>query len=279
MLIIGDGVWKTRYASDPAVIGRVVHVNDVPSTIVGVMPQRFGFPAVSEVWQPLALFSGVQEATRTGRPRNATPSVYARLKPGITIAQAQAELNALSADLARQFPATNKDVTARIESLHDRYTKDARPLMETLMVAAMFVMAIGCVNVATLLLARGVSRLREIGVRASLGATRGRIVRQLLIESALLSTMAAALGVVLAGYAIQLVSIASANPLGPNPYWIDWTMDWRVYTYAVAVAVVATFLFGLVPALQSRRRMSTTSSRKGADLARVAGAPAAGPVR
>jgi predicted permease len=250
VLIIGDGVWKTRYASDPTVIGRVVRVNDVPSTIVGVMPEHFGFPAVSEVWQPLALFSGVPEATRAGRPRSATPWVYARLKPGITIEQARAELNAVSAGLARQFPATNKGVSAKVESLHERYTKDARPLMETLMAAAIFVMSIGCVNVANLLLARGMARLREIGVRASLGATRGRIVRQLLIESALLSTLAAALGLVLASYAIRLVSIASANPLGPNPYWIDWTMDWRVYAYAVAVALIATFLFGLVPALQ-----------------------------
>jgi hypothetical protein len=153
-------VWKTRYGGDPAVIGRVVRINDVPSTIVGVMPERFGFPALSEIWQPLALFSGVPDATRAGRPRNATPTVYARLKRDVTVVQAQADLNTIAARLAREYPDTNNEVTVFVESLRDRYAKHARPLMGALMGAVLFVLLIGCVNVANLLLARGVSRLR-----------------------------------------------------------------------------------------------------------------------
>jgi putative ABC transport system permease protein len=213
--IIGYGVWKTRYGGDPAVIGRVVRINDVPSTIVGVMPERFGFPALSEIWQPLALFSGVPDATRAGRPRNATPTVYARLKRDVTMVQAQADLNTIAARLAREYPDTNNEVTVFVESLRDRYAKHARPLMGALMGAVLFVLLIGCVNVANLLLARGVSRLREIGIRASLGATRWRIVRQLLIESALLTAIAAAIGLLLSSYAIRIVSTAFGIPSVP----------------------------------------------------------------
>jgi putative ABC transport system permease protein len=254
VVIIGNGIWKTRYGSDPHVIGRTVRVNDVPSTIVGVMPERFSFPFVTEAWQPLSLFSGVANAKRDGQPRNATPSVFGRLADRVTIAQAQADLGTIAARLARDYPATNKDVAAAIVPLKDTYVSGVKPLLLALMGAVTFVLLIACVNVANLLLARAAHRSREIGIRASLGATRWRIVRQLLIESGLLGVMAGMLGMLFSIWGVRIAFAAFfADSTQAPPFWLDWNMDSRVYGFLAVICLGTSLLFGLVPALHISR--------------------------
>src|SRR5262249_49954723 len=153
-----------------AVIGRVVRINDVPSTIVGVMPEGFAFPFVQEVWQPLSLFAGIADARRGVRPRSATPAGYGRLADGATVAPADAEVKTIAARLARDYPDTNKNIAARVTSLSEAFIGSGRSFVLTLMGAVVIVLLIACVNVATLLLARAAQRSREIAIRASLGA-------------------------------------------------------------------------------------------------------------
>jgi putative ABC transport system permease protein len=180
--------------------------------------------------------------------------VYGRLAPGVTIAQAREELRATTARLAREYPETNKDVSATIVPMQEMMTGAVRPMMLALMGAVAFVLLIACVNVANLLLARSAHRAREIAIRVSLGATRWRIVRQLLIESQLLAAMSGAVGFFISLWGVRVFSATLADPgSAPAPPWMRWTVDYQVYLFLVATCVAATILFGLVPALHISR--------------------------
>ena len=247
-VILGNGVWKNRYGSDPAVIGRVVKVNEVPATVVGIMPDGFKFPSNAELWMPLAQMPRLAEQKRDTR----NLEVFGRLTDAATVAQARQEFEAIASNLARDYPTTNKDLTAAVLLYHERVNGGPiRLVFLSLMGAVFFVLLIACANVANLLLARSASRSREMSVRVSLGATRWRIVRQLLAESVLLSIISGLFGLALASVGIRLFDAATQN-VG-RPYWIQFTMDWSVVAFFAAVCLGTGIIFGLAPALHVSR--------------------------
>jgi putative ABC transport system permease protein len=242
--IIGGGVWKTRYGSDPSVIGRAVRINERPAVIIGVMPEGFRFPSSADVWQPLAAITDLQK-----QPRNARGfPLFGRLKPEITREQAYAELLTITQRLAAEYPDTNKDIEPRVITFNEQQNGGPlRVVFLSLLGAVAFVLLIACANVANLLLARAANRAREVAVRVSLGASRGRVVRQLLIGSLLLATISGILGLGLAVVGIRLFDAATQD-VG-RPYWIQFTMDLRVVGYFALICLGTAILFGLAPAL------------------------------
>jgi putative ABC transport system permease protein len=250
--IIAHSLWKGRYGGDPAIVGRTIRLNEVPVTIVGVMPPTFHFMTVVEIWRP----SGTALASTLNAKRDArTPFTYAvgRLADGITLAQAQAELNTLTSNLAQQYPDTNTGMTVSLVSVQEMLLGPLQNMFLMVMGAVAFVLLIACVNVANLLLARAVHRSREMALRFSLGATRWRVVRQLLVESLVLALLGGAAGLAIATYGVRLFSAAVADMMGswqnPPDFFLEFSMDDRVYIFAALVCLGATVLFGLAPAL------------------------------
>jgi len=243
-VILGNGIWKNRYGSDPSVIGRTIKVNDVPSTVIGVMPEGFKFPVNADLWQPLVHMPQLAEQKRDAR----NLEMLGRLKDTATLAQAQSEFKTLATKLAHDYPATNKDISAAVMTFNERVNGgQIRLVFLSLMGAVAFVLLIACANVANLLLARSATRAREMSVRVSLGASRWRIVRQLLVESVLLSLISGLFGLALASVGVRLFD-AAVQGVG-KPYWIQFTMDARVFVFFAAVCLGTGVVFGLAPAL------------------------------
>jgi predicted permease len=212
------------------------------------MPDGFGFPARSRVWQTITFLPGVPSTERGAR----IFSVFGRLKPDVSIEQATAELQAVTTSLGERFPQTNRDLAPRIRPYREGSIGGRiRSTMPVLMVMVAFVLLIACANVANLLLARASARAHEMSVRTALGATRRQIVRQLLVESLLLASLAGAAGLLLSIGAVRLVSNALNSMPGGLPYWISFTMDARVFGFLAAVCLGTAVLCGLVPALHS----------------------------
>jgi putative ABC transport system permease protein len=248
--IIGHSVWRNRYGSDPAVLGRTIRVNGVPSVVIGVMPDRFNFPTRSRLWQPLAL---LPESTLRDRGARSL-SAFGRLARGVSITQAITELNGIGAALERQHPQTNTNVAPIVAPYRERSVGGrARSTFPVLMGAVAFVLLIACANVANLLLARAAVRSHEMSVRMAIGAGRLQIIRQLLVESLLLATLAGAVGWALSVAAIRVFWSALGGVDGGLPYWISFTMDGRVFAFLAAVCLGSALLFGLVPALQTSK--------------------------
>ncbi|MBZ5557807.1 MAG: ABC transporter permease [Acidobacteriia bacterium] len=255
VVILSSSVWKSRYGGDPSLIRRTVRVNDMPSIVIGVMPPGFSFPGTAEVWQPLTLLAGVTTARRDAR----TLSAFGRLREAVTVQQARADLGAIAEAIAREYPETNRGVTPSVAPLLEAYRRLTTPILMTLMGAVGFVLLIACANVANLLLARAAHRSREIAIRASLGATRWRIVRQLLIESLLLAMLAGAIGLMLSVYGVRYFGVAfdameqGAPDRAATPYWINLGMNGTVFAFVAALCLGSSILFGLAPALHISR--------------------------
>ena len=253
--ILAHTVWTTRYGADPAVIGRTVRINDIPTTVIGVMPDRFHFPFATEMWMPGALNVGPPATIDERRGnRNVLTVAMGRLADGADRTQAQAELDAITSRLARDYPDTNAGLSVAVESLDAMYRAGMQQMLLLVMAAVVLVLLIACVNVANLLLARAANRSREIAIRASLGGSRWRIVRQLLIESLMLATVAGALGLLLSFYGVGVYSeIFNRTIDSPKPFWWDFSIDGRVYAFLALTCVGASLVFGLVPALHIAR--------------------------
>jgi len=244
VVILGNGIWKNRYGSDPSVIGRSIKVNDVVSIVIGVMPEGFKFPNNADLWLPLAHMPRLAEQKRDNRNVEA----FGRMADGVTRPQAQSEMSTIAEKLSHDFPDTNKDVKASVMTFTERQNGGPiRLIFLSLMGAVAFVLLIACANVANLLLARSATRAREMSVRISLGATRWRIVRQLLVESVLLSVVSGLFGLALAYVGVRLFDSATQD-VG-KPYWIQFTMDAQVFAFFAAVCLGTGIVFGLAPAL------------------------------
>lgn len=246
--ILGYRLWTRRYSADRAVIGRMIEINGVPASIIGVMPDGFAFPFNTELWQPLSQWSGLPVQQRDRR----VLELFGRLKDGITIDSARADLSSTAARLEREYPDTNRGTRPLIMPFTERYNGSiSDPIYVALLSGVAFVLLIVCANVANLLLARAATRAREITMRLSLGATRWRIVRQLLVESLLISVIAGCVAIGLSIVAVRLVS-ATAEGL-EKPYWIQFTLDWHVFAFLAVMCIGTGFAFGLVPALHVSR--------------------------
>ncbi len=248
VVILAYGIWRDRYTSDPTVLGRVIRVNGVPTTVIGVMPEGFRFPVLADLWQPLALAPSVARDRRDAR----TVGVFGRLADGVTLAGARAELASIAFGLSSQHPGTNKNVAVWIVPFTVQYSgrlTDPPPVL--MMTAVAFVLLIACANAANLLLARSVYRAREIALRTAMGASRGRIVRQLLVESVLLASVAGVLGLLLSLAGVRLFTSETAD--FNLPYWMDFSVDARVFAFLAAVCLATGVVFGLAPAWQLAR--------------------------
>jgi predicted permease len=245
VVLIGYSVWKNRYNSDPNVIGRTLKLNDVAYTVVGVMPDRMRFPTNADLWRPLQPSTGEAAQSRS-------VGVFGRLAPGVTWAQADAEMLGISRQLQSTYPDTNKGIESRLMTFNERFNGGPiRLVFLSLLGAVGFVLLIACANVANLLLARSAYRAREVAVRTALGARRGRIIRQLLIESVMLAAIGGVLGLGLTAVGVRLFDAAVSN-VG-KPYWIVFDLDWSVFGYFAAICLATGIVFGLAPALQVSR--------------------------
>ncbi|MFN2566034.1 MAG: ABC transporter permease [Gemmatimonadaceae bacterium] len=268
VVLLSHELWQRRYAGDASVLGRAITINDAAHTVIGVMPPRFAFPERNEAWTPLAPIAHAD-------PRSAHDAygVQARLRPGVTLERAHAELLALGRALEVEHPVENRGWGLRATSLRDVLVgREIRLIILTMLGAVSFVLLIACANVANLMLARATSRQREVAVRAALGAGRWRIVRQLLTESVLVALAAGLLGIFIAVWGLDLIKNAFP-PEDQVPYFIEWSTDWRVASYTLAVAVLTGLVFGIAPAAQATRASLVASLKDGA---RGAGAGARG---
>jgi len=256
--LLSNPFWQTRYGADPGVLDRRVILNDVPFTIVGVMPEGFDFPTSGvDFWLPIT--RGEMEAReRTSH----NYSVLARLAPGVTVDAAQAEMTSVAVQIAREHPAEMTGWSARVVPFQQDLTRNVDALFWVLLGGAVVVLLIACGNLANLLLARAVARQREMAVRGALGAGQGRILRQLLTESGLLAAMGAAGALVLAP---RLQEILLRVAPGGIPLLDRATIDFRMLAFTMAAALGSALLFGLVPALQASRSDLVSALRSGRD--------------
>jgi putative ABC transport system permease protein len=246
VVLISDDLWKRRYNSDPAIVGRAIQVNSRPHTVIGVMPPRFKFPENQYLWLPLSESGVSQQRAARGT------EVFARLKDGVTVEQAQQEADAVAANIAAAFPASNEGRGATIEPLRAwAIPDDVSLIIWTMMGAVTMVLLIACFNVANLMLARASSRSREMSIRTALGAGRGRILRQLLTESVIVGLVSVPLGMACAWGGLKLMDMSI--PPDDIPYFIHWELNVRALLYAVGVAGLTGIIFGLAPAIQASK--------------------------
>ncbi len=249
VVVVGYGFWQRRLGANPAVIGSRVRLNNEEFTIIGVMPVGFEYPVGIEVWGPFDL----RDAEQTDRA-NHYVRVIGRLKPGVSMAQAQADLQAIAGRLAQQFPPTNAGHSVRLVNLVDELLSGSREFVLVLMGAAGFVLLLACANVANLQLARGSARQKEIAVRVALGASRGGIARQLLIESVLQSMLGGLAGLVLASWELGWMrQSVPAFIMQHIPGFAHLRVDGYVLAFTAGVAVAAGILAGLAFAWHASR--------------------------
>ncbi len=259
-VVLSDKLWRRRFGADPAIVGRNVRFDDQNFVVTGVMPASYDFPIATEVWTPLAQ-TPAQRASR----KSDSLVVVARLKPGRTLAQAESELGSIAARLAASYPETNKTRRFMIWPAH-RFLVDYETEQYSLMLlgAVLFVLLIACANVANLQFARATGRLREVAVRTALGASRWRMITQLVTESVLLSLAGAALGLLIGKWGLTVIK--NGMPPEIERYIIGWKsmqLDSRALAFTLAAAVAAGILSGLAPAWQCSRPNLTDSLKEG----------------
>jgi putative ABC transport system permease protein len=268
VVLIGYGLWQRRFGGASDVTARPLSVNGEPATIVGVMPPWFRFPSAGEMPTALGLaqtpeiwsldtLSAEQQRTRGGK----SFAMVGRLRNGTGIKAAEADLASIAADIARDFPASNAGWTVRVMPLREQLVGSVRSALVVLLAAVGCVLLIACVNVANLLLVRAASRQREVAVRYALGAERHQILRQLLLESLVLSLTAGALGVLIGWWGLR--ALLAMLPID-LPLLANAALDWRVVAFTTMLSVLTGMVFGVVPAFQAARVDLVDGLREGA---------------
>lgn len=245
VMLISERLWKRSFGGNPSIIGRAARLDGTPRTIVGVMPAGFRFPSQTDLWVPMASVFGMND-DRSWRADQA----IGRLKPGATAQQAQAEIALIAERLALQYPDTNKEIGAAVVPLRDHFAGDVRFSLLLLLASCGGVLLIACANVSQLLLARATTRERELSIRTALGASRWRLARQVLAESALLAVLGSGAGAVLAFWLVDLVAASIPIEL---PFWIRIDVNPSVLAFSVAVSCITALLAGSLPAWQATR--------------------------
>ena len=262
--VLSDGLWRRRFGADPAIVGRTIPLEGGSYEVIGVMPADFAYPVgatrPTDLWVPYVV--PADERIRNPQRVSIYLQTIARLKPGVSVQQAQAQMDQVAAALEKAHPVWNKDSRIGVRPLRDHIVgSNTKSWMLMLLGAVAIVLLIACANVANLLLARASAREREVGVRAALGASRWRLVRQLMVESLVLSIAGTALATVLAWWAVQV--LRNAMPEGV-PRISQISIDLRVLAAAAGLALVTGLLFGLVPALQLSKPDLANALKEGA---------------
>jgi predicted permease len=258
VVMLGEGIWKSRYGADSSIVGRSIRINDQPVTVVGVMAERMKFPD-ADLWLPLSHLPGLAARKRDER---FGLQAFGRLAPGVSRQEAQSELTAIATRLEHDFAGTNKNIGATLMTFNERlYAGPIRLVILASMGAVGFVLLVACANVASLLLVRSTGRAREIAIRMSIGATRWHIVRQLLIESVVLAALGGALGLLLALLGTRWFDAATQG-LG-RPYYLQFAIDGRVLAFFATVCLATGIIFGLAPALHISKTDITEVIKEG----------------
>jgi putative ABC transport system permease protein len=242
VIVLSHGAWQRRFGADPRTLGSTVSINGTQSTIVGIMPAGFAFPSTAELWFPFAMDQA--KASRGGHYLG----VIGRIKPGVAHERAEAEMKAIAERLALQYPDVNAGESAVIVPLHEQVVGEVRPALLTLLAAVAMTVLIACANVANLLLVRGSVRRKELAIRAALGASRARLVRQMLVESLVLAMAGGIIGIALAQLALRPLQVLSAGTL---PRVTEISIDLTVLGFALGVSLLTGIVFGLAPAWQA----------------------------
>jgi predicted permease len=262
VVILSDTVWQQRYRRDPQIVGRTIRVNGIPSTVIGVMPEEFAFPQTTRLWQLLSL----ERAEVLTDRRASIFRVFGRLRDGVTVEQARADVAAMDAQLARTYPDPNRVTVRRMGNYRSGVGTDQglRMVFLFMMGAVGFVLLIACANAANLLLARSIERSAEMAVRLSLGASRLQLVRQLLVENGLLTGIGGVVGLAMSFLSVRLLWRAILATGDTPPYWLLPTIDVRVLAFFVVAVLGTAVLCGLAPAwLTSRVNLAAAYTASG----------------
>ena len=245
VMLLGYHVWQDRFNADPDVVGQVVRVNGEQTTIIGVMPDGFRFPIAEDVWVPLRM-----DPLEIERGEGLTLEVYGRLKDGVTMDEAAADLQAIAARLAEAYPDTNEGVGASVQPFVEEFIgAEPRAMLYTMLAAVFLVLLVACANVANLLLSRAATRSKELAIRSAVGASRLRVILQLVGEGIVLAGAGAVLGIGVSWIGITLFNRAVA-PTDP-PFWIDIGLNPIVLIFVILLTVLAGVLSGIIPAFQA----------------------------
>ena len=246
VVVLSYGLWQRRFGGQTSVLNQAITLNNKSYTIIGVMPETYAYPSRVEMWVPVGQLSDQP----SWQSRGNHPGLYgiARLKPGVTFEQAEADMNNVGANLEKQYPDSNASTRPRLRPLLEILVSDVRTALWVIFGAVGFVLLIACANIANLLLARATARKKEMAIRTAVGASRWRIARQLLTESILLSLIGGAIGLALARWGVDLILYMSPNAI---PRSREIGLDLTVLAFTIGVSFLTGILFGLIPAIQA----------------------------
>lgn len=246
VVVLSHALWQRRFGGQASILNQPITLNGKSYTVIGVMPADYFYPSRAEMWVPVGQLSDQPGWQNRGNH----PGLYglARLKPGATLAQAEADMERVALNLEKQYPDSNTGNRVRLRSMMEVYVVDVRRALWVIFAAVGFVLLIACANIANLLLARATARRKEMAIRSAMGAGRWRIARQLLTESVLLSIVGGSIGLLLARWGVQLILYISPDAI---PRSREIGLNWQVLVFTLAVSAVTGILFGIVPALQA----------------------------